>query len=246
MAGIPKPAKVKRANFKLRVRATSGPRAHFIHIGKTGGIAIKEAIAPHIYYREPFEFGDYNVFCHPHAVTLHHVPVGDKVFFSVRDPVSRFISGFNGRQRCDQPRLYSPWTEQEARVFKTFSTPNALAEALSSSDSNARAEAQAAMRDVRHFRSYWEWFGTEKYLFKRLDDLFLVMFQEALDRDFAILTHLLGKQVELPHNDVSANRDPAQNASQLTELGVANLRAWYEDDYTFLHICKEIRARSRW
>ena len=37
------------------------------------------------------------VHLHRHAVRLRDVPVGEKFFFFVRDPVSRFVSGFHSR-----------------------------------------------------------------------------------------------------------------------------------------------------
>jgi len=59
---------------------------HFLHIGKTGGSAVKYAISQHSIDSR------YEIHLHPHVVRLNDVPKGEKVFFLLRDPISRFIS----------------------------------------------------------------------------------------------------------------------------------------------------------
>jgi hypothetical protein len=71
------------------------PRISFIHVRKTGGNAIKHMLRDD----ERFEL-------HKHELTLTKIWRDDpnrKVFFVVRDPVSRFISGFNSRLRNGGP-----------------------------------------------------------------------------------------------------------------------------------------------
>ena len=85
---------------------------HFLHVGKIGGTAIKHAIggaqAPDSGERARLA---YVVHLHRHAVGLRDVPVGEKFFFFVRDPVSRFVSGFHSRQRRGAPRYSGRWSE---------------------------------------------------------------------------------------------------------------------------------------
>ena len=75
---------------------------HFLHIGKTGGTAAKSALRGHE------NSGDYEIILHEHDFQLKDVPLGEKVVFFVRDPISRFVSGFYGRQRQDLPRHDAP------------------------------------------------------------------------------------------------------------------------------------------
>ena len=75
---------------------------HFLHIRKTGGTAVKHALKSHLRTRR------YLIFLHKHNVKLKDVPVGDKVFFFLRDPVSRFVSGFYSKQRRGRPSLFLP------------------------------------------------------------------------------------------------------------------------------------------
>ena len=60
--------------------------------------------------------------------------------FFVRDPISRFVSGFNSRLRKGLPKMYFPWAPGEKLAFSRFATPNQLALALSSSDAGAKQE----------------------------------------------------------------------------------------------------------
>jgi hypothetical protein len=99
---------------------------HFIHIRKTGGTAIKEAL------KNAAGLDQSTIKLHKHKIRLSDIAAGDKVFlfFFLRDPVSRFVSGFNSRLRQGQPRYNSAWNEAEKRAFGFFPTANSLAEAL--------------------------------------------------------------------------------------------------------------------
>ena len=80
---------------------------HFLHIGKTGGTAMK-------YVLSQYPVGSRYAIClHGHRVRLCDIPKGDSVIFAVREPISRFVSGFYSRKRQGQPRLFSPWSQNE-------------------------------------------------------------------------------------------------------------------------------------
>lgn len=149
--------------------ATARPRAHFLHIGKTGGTAVKFALGN-------ASDGAYEIVLHGHGTTLEQVPPGDRFFFVLRDPVERFVSGFYSRQRQGRPRYRSPWSPAEERAFQHFDTPEALAIALSSSDGDARDHALAAMRSIEHVRdAYSVWFKNDRYFESRLKDLLAIL-----------------------------------------------------------------------
>lgn len=67
---------------------------HLLHIGKTGGSAVKHTL------KQYPPNNRYAVHLHKHGVKLSDIPKGNMVIFVVRDPVSRFISGFYSRHRC--------------------------------------------------------------------------------------------------------------------------------------------------
>jgi hypothetical protein len=157
----------------------------------------------------------------------------------VRDPISRFLSGFLSRQRQGRPRYHVRWTPEEALAFQQFQRANDLAEALSADDPR-HALAVRAMRGIGHVRdSYWDWFGSESYLLERADDILLVGRQETLTADFARLRQLLSlpASVALPTDEKEAHRNPAQLDRHLSQAARENLRAWYERDYQFLEFC---------
>jgi len=215
-------------------RAGRRPRAHLIHIGKTAGTALKWALDP------VAGSGGYELRLHDHQVTLRDVPPGDRVFFALREPIDRFVSGFNSRQRQGRPRYHYPWSPQEQTAFRTFASADSLAAALSSDDHVRKAAAVAAMSSIQHVRdSYWRWFDSPGYFTGRLEDVLLILWVPTLAQSFAQLRGLLGvgDEIALPVDDVSAHRSPAGIDTTIGEAARANLRSWYASDYAFLELC---------
>lgn len=223
--------KLERIGYGLRGKTI----VHFIHIGKTGGSAIKDALRPH---RTGPGWG---LFLHGHRMLLKDVPEGEKVFFAVREPIGRFVSGFNSRLREGRPKFSIPWTPEERIAFERFKTPNELAEALSSEE--RREETQQAMGAIGHVRaSYWRWFEDEAYMRSRLDDILFIAFQERLTEDFEILRAKLSlpPSVGLSTDKVRTHRTPEGLNKNLSELAVSNLRSWYARDYAFIELCRQL------
>ena len=208
-------------------------RIHFLHIGKTGGTSVIAALkAMKVPGRRFLYWG--------HHVPLAEIPRGEKCFFFVRDPVSRFVSGFYSRQRQGRPRYNFPWSPDEERAFRAFDTPNALALALSGPGEEQRGAAVHAMRSIEHLRdSYWKWLGSEDDLRSRRSDILFVGSQENLERDVGLLSQRLGVEIKLPGDEVGAHRRPADVATGLEPQAVANLEDWYRDDYRCLALLAE-------
>lgn len=206
-------------------------RVHYLHIGKTGGTAVKAALEAAAAPRR------IRLFLHPHKVTLQDIPVNESCFFFVRDPLNRFVSGFYSRQRQGRPRHNWAWTPDEEAAFKVFPTPNALAVSLSSEDEALRQAAADAMNSIRHVRdSLWRWLVDEEYLRSRRESVLFVGSQEHLEQDFASLTRMLGISAELPNDEVHAHRNPTHLDRRLEETAIKNLRNWYERDYACLDL----------
>jgi hypothetical protein len=223
-----------------RLATARHPCAHFLHLGKTGGTVVKAALAP------VAAAGPYNLFLHPHHVTLSDVPPGDKFFFAVRDPIDRFVSGFYGRKRRDRPRYDIRWTRGERIAFSRFATPGELAEALSSIDGRRRTRAERAMREISHVKdSYWKWFGDERSLLARQNDLLMILFQSDLEADFDRLVRSLGLggHIVLATDHVSAHRTPVTADRSLSAVATRSLERWYARDYEFLALCRDLRRR---
>lgn len=238
-------------------------QVHMLHIGKTGGTAIKASLgecADHTRvvrsplgrvtrasFRRTTPGRSLILQLYPHTYTLRHVPVGEKLFFVVRDPLARFVSGFYSRQRQGLPRVMNPWNAAEAEAFERFDTPNALASALAARDHATRSAAESAMRGITHVQSsYWDWFHDPAYFKSRLNDVLLIGFQETLDSDFEQLKSLLNlpASVRLPTDAVASHRSPPGLDRTLDPTSQAVLREWYAPDYQFLELCQSLRSTA--
>jgi hypothetical protein len=212
-----------------------------LHIGKTGGSAVKYALTRENAAIWTLDTDSCFLRLHGHNTKLRHIPKGEWVVFFVRDPATRYVSGFNSRMREGQPRHHFPWSAEEAIAFDKFSTPNELGRALSSDDDDTRRAAIHAMQSIVHVSSsYWDWFQSERYFLRRLPDLLFVGFQETLAEDFdALKTKLaLPPTTELPEGDVESHKSPRHLDRTLDDTAMRNLHDWYARDYEFLALCR--------
>jgi hypothetical protein len=234
-------------NASHRPRATSvadpndlRPPLNVLHIGKTGGTALKHVL------REHQNESCYQLLFRGHDVTLADVPVGEQYMFLIRDPLTRFVSAFNGRLREDRPRYHYQWRDEEKVAFAIFKTPDELAVALSSPNETSRREAEDAMHGIGHVNTpYTFWFRDEKTFGSRLSDVFFVGLQERLDEDFELLKRKLGLPVEarMPRDETVAHKTPIGFEDQLSDVGRANLERWYAWDVAFVELCRELAPR---
>jgi sulfotransferase famil protein len=210
---------------------------HFLHVRKTGGTAIAEALRP---------FADaYGIVLHEHTTRLSDVPRDDRVVFFVRHPLSRFVSGFFSRLRCGLPRHYYRWNEAEVKAFRHFQKANDLAEALSATNPETLTRAHEAMTGISHIKNtYRDWFSGTQELDDRLDSIVLIGLQETLSTDFVHLKGLLQlpRTVSLPADDTLAHRTPLGFDRQLSPLAVENLSRWFAEDIRFYEYCVQLRS----
>lgn len=210
---------------------------HLLHIGKTGGTAVHEALDGHR------RTSNSVILLDGHRIQLRHLPPGEKVVFFVRDPIARFTSGFYSRKRMGRPRFFGPWTEAEAAAFGRFDTPDALGLALDSDDENERLAAERAMRGIYHVRSsFWDWFGDEERFRDRIGDVLFVGRQERLAADFEKMKAILAlpAHLALPADDVRSHRTPDGASRSLSEAAIAALKRWYRRDYDFIALCEDL------
>src|SRR3954451_8994571 len=130
---------------------------HMLHVPKTGGTAVKAAL------EEAQLPPGLRVLLHGHGMSLRNIPREDDVFFFLRDPVDRFVSGFEMRRREGRPRHYRAWDAAERRAFTHFGSAQELALALGSASTSERAEAERAMRSIPQVRNHLaDWLVNEK------------------------------------------------------------------------------------
>jgi glycosyltransferase involved in cell wall biosynthesis len=220
--------------------AEARPPLNVLHIGKTGGTALKHVLAEHE------SSARLELLFRGHDVTLADVPKGEQYMFLIRDPLSRFVSAFNGRLREDRPRYHYPWREEERIAFSRFKTPDELAVALSSDDDEERQAAERAMRGIGHVNTpYTFWFPDESAFRARLGDLFFIGLQDRLDDDFESLKTKLGlpPETRLPRDETAAHKSPSGSQTHLSDVGRANLERWYARDVAFVQLCRELAPR---
>ncbi|WP_348253932.1 sulfotransferase family 2 domain-containing protein [Leptolyngbya sp. AS-A5] len=227
----------------MKYRLQGKQFVHYLHIGKTGGTAFHKAVEPNLITDR------YRIILHGHPFKLMDVPGGEKVIFFLRDPISRFASGFYSRQRQGLPRDFNPWRPNEAISFNRFQSPQALAAALSSDDAELREAAHYAMTNIGHVKShFWDWFKDENYFLSRWADILFIGFQESFDSDFAKLKQILQlpDTVVLPQSDEKTNRSPIGINLTFSETERQNLLEWYAADYQFLDLCKRLLAQENY
>lgn len=228
----------RRARLALRsrlLRRDGRPVAHFLHVEKAGGTAIKAALRAAAGDRAA-----YHVVRHTHGVRMQDLPRSDHFFFVVRDPLERFVSGFLDRQRCGRPRYDRPWTRDEARAFARFRTPDELGRALGR-DGAEREAAVEAMRTIEHVRrplTYW--LGGVEALSRRLDRVLYIGVQDTLDQTVPVLGERLGLAgLTLPTDPVAANRATG-GARELSEEAAEAITDWYRADVELVAYCRSV------
>jgi len=212
---------------------------HFFHIGKTGGTSVKYALRNN---RKPYLTGKYLIFTHPHYVSLKDTLPGEKIFFFIRDPVDRFVSGFYSRKRKGRPRYNFDWSSEEREAFDTFNTPNHLAISLTSNDGKIKRKAVEAMNGIFNVNSsYWDWFVNEEFFLERIEDILFVGDQKKLNEDFLRLKEILDLPdvCKLPEDAVHSHRNPDHFEKHLEPEAIMNLQKWYVSDYQFLRLLKD-------
>ncbi len=222
----------KRTVRRTRNRLDRRPVAHFMHLDKTAGTALRLAL------RDVRTSTSSRLVLHGHGARLKGIPEGQQFFFCVRDPIDRYVSGFMSRLRQGRPRFDFPWKEEEARAFSRFASPDDLAVALSAG-SDRQLEAEDAMRSIRHVRSsYWDWFSDPDYFRSRSGDLLWI--GRVGNLELGRLAVALGvDELTMPRDTVAANRTTSSKP-ELSDLGRHNLQRWYAKDYAFLELCDEV------
>jgi hypothetical protein len=233
----------KLSALKKRVLAacTGRENVHFLHLRKTGGTTLKSVLGPHQITPKCV------LHLHPHRFTLAHVPKGHRVMFVIRDPVSRYVSGFGSRLRKGAPAHHVEWSADEELAFSRFPDPNSLALALDPAHP-AHKDAVHAMRTISHLQcSYWDWFIDEEVMAAREDAILFIGSIESFEPDFELLKKPLGlpSGLTLPKDSKSTNRNSSDpnRPPPLEPAALELVRSWYRRDYDFLAICEKWRER---
>jgi len=223
-----------RAGLELslrRVRRSTPKRrvVYFLHIGKAAGSQVKQMMTQVNAARSDIYLQGLT-----HDVTLAELPEPSDYFFSIRDPISRFRSGFYSRKRRGRPLNDIAWTAHEETAFVNFEHAADLAEALFAPGKTG-LKAAAAMKSIRHTaQDQIDWFALAGDIFTTRPPVW-VLRQEHLEADLAVLLERLGVEfTPAPRSDsIGSHANDYSGIPDLTEAGIANLQRWYAQDFAF-------------
>ena len=209
----------------------------FMHIGKCAGNQI-ESLLTQISNQSDFTFT-----FHQHEIKLRHLDSAVPYFFSIRNPISRFFSGFYSRKRKGQPKFYNPWTSHEEKSFQYFPHANNLAESLFDHDLEGRL-ARNAITTIGHLRNHQiDWFeGQGEFL--DLHPPVGIIRVEHFDRDLDKLLSKLdldfsNNEIIISNNPIVMHKNDYSNAEPLSKKAKENLQQWYLRDFFFYATCED-------
>lgn len=205
----------------------------FLHIGKNAGtqiVYISNQLRPH----------GLDIIKYPHNVTLKEIPNNQNYFFSIRNPIDRFKSGFYSRKRKGRPRLNIEWSAYEHKSFNTFEHANDLAESLFE-PGELGAVASSAITAIGHISKHQiDWFAGIGFL--ELRPPVWIIRQEHLKEDYASFLARLGLE-KLTQYIVPAENPAIAHINDYTGVpifsmkAIQNLRSWYARDFVFYENC---------
>lgn len=207
---------------------------HYLHIGKNAGTQIG-----HVIKQVNASQREIEMIKHGHGAVLRSLPDDEIYFFSIRNPLARFKSGFYSRKRMGQPRLNNPWSVHQARVFAEFEHANDLAEALFSAGKRGQ-KAMSAMLSIGHIgNGQIDWFKKGGDIFELRPPVWIVR-QEHLYSDIVVLLRRLGlnQSVTLTTDPVAAHANDYSGTPDFSETAIENLRRWHSPDFQFSKICE--------
>lgn len=201
---------------------------NFLHIQKTGGRSLTRYIKMK---RLP-------IVCNHYIINVNK-PL-DNLFFIIRDPITRYVSGFN-HMFFIVNELISHWSdiygkkEQYNFFYKYFPTPNILAESITSHNVVKRKLAFEAFEYINCIKnSYNKWFEKIK-----LKDIQYILRFERLQTD---INDIFCKKNNIPqfhlsnYDTVGKKKWNQQNhhMKYLSNVAIKNLKKIYIKDYYFI------------
>tara|TARA_X000000950_G_scaffold159369_2_gene195240 strand:+ start:35280 stop:36221 length:942 start_codon:yes stop_codon:yes gene_type:complete len=201
---------------------------NFLHVQKTGG----RSLTHYIKHRR------LTVNCYHYISNVNQELTN--LFFIIRDPITRFQSGFNHMFFIFY-NLKDHWSNDYGErskydyYFEYFPTPNILAESLTSNNLKLKQIAEEAFKYINCINNgYDKWF--EKI---NLKDIKFVIRFENLQQD---LNNIFCKHLNIPlfklyNYDTVGKKEWNQNNKQmkyLSEKAIKNLKIQYKRDYYFI------------
>ena len=239
------PAKGLADIFSRRFRRILTGRAkntiHFLHIGKNAGNQIKLIIK-----QINAQCHNVHIRRHGHRVSLRDIAEDDAYFFSIRNPVTRFRSGFYSRKRKGLPRKLIDWNRHEAKAFSDFEHANELAEALFSGGV-AGANAFGAMKSISHVSmNQVDWFSRVGNMLEIRPPLCIIR-QEKFESDILALKVGIDFEGEfrIEKDPVKSHINDYSDLPEFSQKALSNLARWYVQDFELYKACEEWIERNQ-
>ena len=226
-----------KLSYALKRNTTLNNKANtiaFLHIGKNAGTQITHVTK---------QLKKYNIKIkkYHHKTKLADLSRNSQYFFSIRNPATRFLSGFYSRKRKGQPRLNIDWNIHEKIAFEQFEHANDIAENLFSKNQIGN-DARAAIKSIGHTGAHQvDWFYRCAY-FKKQPPLSIIR-QEFFNQDMQRLLDSLNLNIDIKtlltkKSDLMHSND-YKKIPPLSEKGILNLEKWYIQDYLFYRDCED-------
>jgi hypothetical protein len=143
-----------------------------------------------------------------HQTGLRDLPANARYFFSIRDPISRFVSGFYSRKVQNRPSRFAAWTQGEELTFGLYDHAAQLAEDLFERGVAGR-RALEAMCSLGHAPSQISWFNEGGCFLTYRPPVWIIR-QEHFDTDLAEFLRRAKLSIEVPEGRAGPCRCPLQ------------------------------------
>lgn len=121
----------------------------------------------------------------PHKFGLRHISKKAKVALFIRKPETRFASGYEHILRKGYPHYNVTWSKNEALIFQTFPTFDALMEGMNSDNIDTQNLALSAWTEIQHLSMpYRPYVGDLSLLQENLTRIAFVGEQECFSEDW--------------------------------------------------------------
>lgn len=232
--------------FKNNVRSEKKAleEIYFLHIGKCAGSQVAS-----IAEKLDEQSSAVRIRKLQHHVYLKDIPEDVRYFFAIRDPISRFVSGFYSRKRRGRPRYDFEWSRGEALAFSEFEHAGDLAEALFSDGLRGRS-AFMAIKSIRHTsQDQVDWFCRNGDFLGNRPPIWILR-TEHFSIDLGDLSQRIGIDLtgliaETENGSVVRHSNNYSDVPDLSEKAQSNLLKWYAQDCEFYRQCELWMSQQR-
>ena len=210
----------------LKAKLTKRELVYFLHVNKAAGTSAIAGIRKYAANSKT-----HIIVPLPHRYGLASIPRKAKVALFIRNPETRFASGFEHSYRKGFPHYNTNWSKQEIEVFKVFQSFSSLIQSMSSDDQTLRSIALSAWKHVFHLsHPYRHYLATYLFLQKNIDRIVFVGEQENFQSDWARFSaKFFGENQQMEAlNVLHATRETNEQVSRA-------IKEIYPDEFVLYH-----------